>query len=253
MALFPLRPQPPIGGYIAVGNLPAGAVSRQEDQDLPHSLDARPPLPFTPPTEVDPAEKEEPKKDDKKETPKVPAVTIDLEGIAARLIPAPVPLGNYRSLAVTEKALFWLSSQAGKTKNAALQTIPINHDDPEIKSVAEKVTGFELSADRKKLLLLRDKELLLVDAASGKLDEKKAKVDLAHWTFAVDPREEWRQMFVEAWRRRRCRRFPGRLPRNNPLPATAPGEIVSPSEELPGGPTNRWGSPPAGPATNPVG
>ena len=25
-------------------------------------------------------------------------------------------------------------------------------------------------------------------------------MDLAGWTFSLDPREEWRQMFVEAWR-----------------------------------------------------
>ncbi len=161
--------------------------------------------PFTPPTEVDPVEKDEPKKDetkkdDKKEKPKVPAVKIELDGIAARLIPVPVPPGNYRNLAVTEKALLWLSSQAGQRGNATLQTIAINHDDPEVKTVAEKVTGFELSADRKKMLIIRAKELFLADAASDKLDEKKAKVSLSEWTFAVDPREEWRQMFADAWR-----------------------------------------------------
>jgi tricorn protease len=111
-----------------------------------------------------------------------------------------VPPGNYRSLAVTEKALFWLSSQAGQMRDTTLQTIPINHDDPEVKTFAEKVRGFELSADRKKLLLHREKELLLADATADKLDEKKAKVDLSHWTFAVDPREEWKQMFADAWR-----------------------------------------------------
>ncbi|HZV03831.1 MAG TPA: S41 family peptidase [Gemmataceae bacterium] len=156
--------------------------------------------PFTPPTEVEPAEKDEKTKEDKKDAPKIPAVRIDLDGIAARLIPVPVPPGNYRSLAVTEKSLFWLSSQAGQMRNATLQTIAINHDDPEVKTFAEKVTGFELSADRKKLLLLREKELLLADATAEKLDEKKSKVDLSHWTFAVDPREEWKQMFAEAWR-----------------------------------------------------
>jgi tricorn protease len=156
--------------------------------------------PFMPPTELDPVEKDEPKKDDKKEPPKVPVVTIDLDGIAARLIPVPVPPGNYRNLAVTEKALFWLSSQAGQMRGATLQTIAINHDDPEVKTVAEKVIGFELSADRKKLLIHRDKELLLADATADKLDEKKAKLNLSEWTFALDPREEWRQMFVEAWR-----------------------------------------------------
>ncbi len=156
--------------------------------------------PFTPPTELDPVEKDEAKKEDKKEAPKAPAVAIDLDGITARLIPVPVPPGNYKDLAVTDKALFWLSSQAGQMRKATLQTIAINHDDPEVKTFAEKVTGFELSADRKKLLITREKELLLTDAASDKLDEKKAKVRLSDWTFVVDPREEWRQMFAEAWR-----------------------------------------------------
>src|SRR5262249_39981539 len=76
----------------------------------------------------------------------------------------------------------------------------IDHDDPAVKTIAEKVKGFELSADRKKLLLMREKELLLADAATDKPDTKKSRVDLSGWTFAVDPREEWRQMFVEAWR-----------------------------------------------------
>ncbi len=156
--------------------------------------------PFTPPTELDPVEKDEPKKDDKKETTKVPAVAIDLDGIAARLVPVPVPPGNYRSLAVAEKALFWLSYTAGEMKDGTVQAIAIDHDDPEVKTVAEKVTGFELSADRKKLLLVREKELLLADAAADKPDVKKSRVDLSGWTFAVDPREEWRQMFDEAWR-----------------------------------------------------
>ena len=28
----------------------------------------------------------------------------------------------------------------------------------------------------------------------------KTKVDLSGWTFRLDPRDEWRQMFVDAWR-----------------------------------------------------
>ena len=69
-----------------------------------------------------------------------------------------------------------------------------------IKTVAENVTRFELSADRKKLLLQREKEMLLADATVEKPDPKKSLVDLAGWTFAVNPRDEWRQMFVDAWR-----------------------------------------------------
>jgi tricorn protease len=157
--------------------------------------------PFTPPTEVDPTDKDdkkEPKKDKEKE-PKQPAVTIDLDGISTRLVPVPIPPGNYHSLAVTDKALFWLSSPAGEEK-ATAEGVVIGHEDVEVKPIADKVTKLELCADRNKLLIVRDKELLLADAAVEKVDAKKAQVNLAGWTFAVKPLEEWRQMFADAWR-----------------------------------------------------
>jgi tricorn protease len=165
---------------------------------IPLTRDIR--SPFTPPTELDAVEKDEPKKDQPKGPHKVPAVVIDLDGIAARLIPVPVPPGNYRGLAVTEKTLFWLSFQAGEKEDGTVKAVVIDHDDPEVKTIAEKVKGLELSADRKKLLLVREKELLVADAVAEKPNTKKSRVDLSGWTFAVDPREEWRQMFVEAWR-----------------------------------------------------
>jgi tricorn protease len=163
--------------------------------------------PFVAPNEFDVPDKDESKAagfkkpDDEKEKSKVPpAVTVELDGIAARLIPVPVPPGNYRNLAVSEKALFWLSNQAGEQREASVQTVAIGHEEPEVKTVAEKVTGYELSADGKKLLLVRPKELHLADAGPETADPKKTQVDLSAWSFSVQPREEWRQMFNDAWR-----------------------------------------------------
>jgi tricorn protease len=101
---------------------------------------------------------------------------------------------------VTEKVLFWLAFQPGEDHKGNVEAVTIGHDEPEVKTVADNVTGFELSADRKKLLLQREKEMLLADATVEKPDPKKSLVDLAGWTFAVNPRDEWRQMFVDAWR-----------------------------------------------------
>lgn len=161
---------------------------------------------FTPPTELDAAERDAAEKEDKKDNkdnkkdPKIPEVKIDLDGIAARLLPVPVPPGNYKSLAATEKALFWLSYSTGEDHKGTLQGIAISSDEPEVKTVAENLIKFEISADGKKSLLVRDKELFLADANLDKPDWKKSQVDLGEWTFAVDPRDEWKQMFVDAWR-----------------------------------------------------
>ena len=152
---------------------------------------------FTQPNELDP-----PEKDDKKEEKeaKTPTVTIDLNGIAGRLEPVPVPPGNFRSLAATEKALFWLSFPAGDGPKGTVEGIVIGHDDPEVKQIADKTTHLEASADGKKLLIVRDKEFLIAATAVEKVDAKKAEVDLKGWAFSVQPREEWRQMFADAWR-----------------------------------------------------
>ncbi|HEY3789299.1 MAG TPA: hypothetical protein VGL71_10610 [Urbifossiella sp.] len=68
--------------------------------------------PFVPATEVEPAEKESKKVEGKltDNPPDKKGIAVQLDGIATRLIPVPVSPGDYRSLALTEKALFWLAS-----------------------------------------------------------------------------------------------------------------------------------------------
>ena len=66
--------------------------------------------------------------------------------------------------------------------------------------------GFEISRDRKKMLVRKDDDFLILDAdatAKSLSDAKvlaKTKIDLSHWTFVVDPRVEFRQLFLDAWR-----------------------------------------------------
>jgi tricorn protease len=153
--------------------------------------------PFTPPTELEPEPKED-KKDEKES--KTPTVTIELNGIATRLIPVPVPAGNYKALAVNDKALFWMKMSPDEEQKGTLEGATITTEELEVKTIAEKVKSFELSGDGKKLLIVQDKELVLADAAVDKPDSKKSGVELKGWTFSIDPREEWRQMFHEAWR-----------------------------------------------------
>ena len=137
----------------------------------------------------------------KEEAPK--PVSIDVDGLAARLFRVPVPSGRYASLQTDGKRLFWLSVEESFERKSKLQALAIGREKPEVKTVLEGVREFQLSGDRKKLLVRRQKddELLVFDAgdkAPEKLDD--SRVDLSRWTFSFDPREQWRQMFVEAWR-----------------------------------------------------
>lgn len=130
-----------------------------------------------------------------------PPVAVDLTGIQERLTELPLPAANYEALSVNGSRLFWLSRQTNLEHTAALQSLEIGNSDVTPKTLVDDVRSYELAADGKKLLLRKGEALYVIDAASGagaSLD--KAQVNLADWSFPLDPREEWRQMFDEAWR-----------------------------------------------------
>jgi tricorn protease len=62
----------------------------------------------------------------------------------------------------------------------------------------EEIKDYQLSDDGKKLLITKGDDLYVV-AATAEVKLEKS-VDLKNWTFPVDPRQEWPQMFVESWR-----------------------------------------------------
>jgi tricorn protease len=82
-----------------------------------------------------------------------------------------------------------------------LKVLEIKNKDIETKTLLEEVDDYELSYDGKKIMAQKKQQIYIVDAGTTAPSElNKSKVDLSDWTFTIDPREEWRQMFVEAWR-----------------------------------------------------
>lgn len=146
-------------------------------------------------------EKKDPEKKDEKKGPekKPAAVKIELDGIQTRLHEVPVPPGNYRDLTVNDKALFWVSAALGEN-NATLMGLAIGNENIEAKTVVPAIRGYEMSGDGKKLLVRKGDPLYVIDAAPAPADLAKKEVDLSDWSMSVIPRDEWRQMFAEAWR-----------------------------------------------------
>jgi tricorn protease len=135
--------------------------------------------------------------------PAAPKVDIDVTGIESRLVEVPLPAGNYSDLSADAKRLYYVSRETGRGAKRALKTLPFDNKKPEAETFAEDVTGYELSLDGKKLLLAKGKDLYVLDAgakAPAAAEMAKRQVPLKDWSFRLDPREEWRQMFTEAWR-----------------------------------------------------
>jgi tricorn protease len=146
-------------------------------------------------------EEGKPSKEEKEE--KVEKVEIDLDGLSERLVEVPVEAGNYDSLSANDDRLFWLQSDPSfaDEPTSSLLTVAFDSEKPKAKTVVEGIVDYQLSDDGKKLLVHKEKALYVFaagDEAPEELDE--AKVDLSGWTFPIDPKEQWRQMFREAWR-----------------------------------------------------
>lgn len=136
-----------------------------------------------------------PKSDSKSPPP------IDFTNITTRLELTPLPAGNYTRLFASDKALFFASFDRADPSKLTLHALPITSDNPEPKTVAPDLRDFELSADGKKLLLRKADSFFIVDAAPAPAaDLDKHAVDLSGWSLSITPREEWREMFNEAWR-----------------------------------------------------
>lgn len=132
----------------------------------------------------------------------LPAIHHD--GLGARLHEAPVRPGNFSGLMATNERLYLLERTHGTGQLPALRTIELAPD-PRLETFAEGVTYAELSADRARLLLRRSPTELLIVPAGRQMpgDLRGARVRVGSWRLALEPAEEWRQMFLDAWRMQR--------------------------------------------------
>ena len=133
-----------------------------------------------------------------------PAVVFD--GLAGRLFEVPVGAGNYSSLSVAEQRLYLLDRAGSPGARASLKTIDFAPDSASLETFADGVEQYSLSADGKKLFyrLSGNGSMYIVDAgAKAPGDLGPAQVRVGDWRLPLNPAEEWRQMFVDAWRMQR--------------------------------------------------
>lgn len=142
------------------------------------------------------------KEDKKKGKEDVEPVEIDFEGIEKRVVELPIQAGNFGALrSVKGKLLFarYLPPGARKPGEPSGKLLYYDLKEREEKTVIDKIDGYDLSADGKKIIYKSRSTYGIIDVAENKKvgDGKVASGDLKAW---IDPQEEWKQIFVEAWR-----------------------------------------------------
>ncbi len=153
---------------------------------------------------------EEKKPDEKKpDEKKPPEVKIEFADLASRLTEVPAPPGNYDKLQAAEKRLCWLNAGDDSRDHISLQCLDIANKGDEPDTVMSEVKGFEISADRKKMLVRKADDFYILDsdAKGASLNDPKAlaksAVNLSRWAISTNPREEFRGIFLDSWRMHR--------------------------------------------------
>lgn len=131
-------------------------------------------------------------------------ILIDREGIMERLEEIPVKPGNYRGLEVTGKAIYLMSRETGVNAKTHLRVLKIANEDIKFQTMVEDISNFQLTGNREKLLVEKQKNYFMIDAGTKKVSDLNSnKINLSGWRFAITPKEDWKQLFTDAWRMER--------------------------------------------------
>ena len=124
-------------------------------------------------------------------------VKIDFDGFEQRVRASPGAPGNYQGLSATADTVFYMKAA---NPNGGPQSLYVyNLRERKEDKITDGISGYELSADGKKILYHQREDYALVDARPGQ-KPGDGKLDLEKLTLRIQPREEWRQEYMDAWR-----------------------------------------------------
>jgi tricorn protease len=182
------------------GDRNMGPAFQSRGQIFAVQLDPDAAFPFDPPSELS-QKSEADKNGANDEDADAGEADINVSNLSARLYQVPVEAGNYFALSASAKHLFVINANGAPN----LQRLAFTHESPELSDYASNVQAYELSADGKKLFLQlgngRDPRFIIVPSDKDlPSDTSKQTVRLSDWTLRIDPRDEWRQLVLDAWR-----------------------------------------------------
>jgi tricorn protease len=148
--------------------------------------------------DVEKVDKKDDKKSDKAKDEKPKPVEIDLADFESRAVLLPPKAGNYGNLAaISGKLLYRRMPRAGSGDEKSA-IVFYDLEKREEKIVADDAGSFDLSADRKKLLVRKGTNYYIIEPKeSQKLDKALAT---SGFEVTVDPVAEWKQIFTDTWR-----------------------------------------------------
>jgi tricorn protease len=162
-----------------------------------------------------PSKDDDKKKNDKDKKEEI-SVKIDFDGIEKRVVAFPMSAGSYGSVASFKNQVFYAEYPRtcadeggeggwGERKPDAILKV-FNFDDMKCDTLIEGISGFKLSLNGDTMLVRKGHELSVYKSGSKPDDKAKEKfsvqgggINLSRIKLGIILREEWKQMYREAW------------------------------------------------------
>ena len=157
------------------------------------------------------AEKPDPNKDAKKEKKdkkkekgkeekekKKKNIKVDIDGIKDRIAVLPIAVSSYYNLSSVGDNLYY-NRRGSKDKETQLRMYDLKERK---ETELGDISGYEISADQKKMLVVSGGKYAIIDLPKSKIDMKET-LDLSDMEVRLDKKEQWRQIFNECWRQMR--------------------------------------------------
>ncbi len=139
--------------------------------------------------------------DDKKDEKSKVEVKIDFENFESRVSILPVKAGNIGMLASFKDKVVYLKRPNTGSESRSSSLMYWDLEEREEKTIISDVSSVKLTADGKDLIVsVKGKYGIIKAAENQKVDKPVPTGDLV---MSLVPREEWRQLFNDTWRRHR--------------------------------------------------
>ena len=193
-----------------LGNYDPGFTYNQMTRIYVVTLQADSLSPFAPESdEVEPEEerkkREKEEREEEKKKEKIgKEIHIDIEGIENRAVGVPMDPGNHYGLRAAEGKIFYLSfpnwtlTGGSPEPKGTLHLFDMEKRKDQI--LLSPVDGYDLSADGEKIIYKSKKQFGITEAKPGSAKVGDGSLKLDGMQMKINYREEWKQIFNEAWR-----------------------------------------------------
>ena len=153
--------------------------------------------------EADADDEGEDDEDDDSDEEEVAETVIDFENIEARIQRVPITPGRIGGLVVLKGNLYYRSYPVTPgpldfdEELMELHRFDLREEEDEV--VVGNVRGYTFTPDGEKIVARIGRQLVMF-GAQGKPDMSEDAISLSGLEMLVDPREEWQEIFDEAWR-----------------------------------------------------